>query len=253
MKKLVLVLIVVLMLIPFSVFAKSGSFIELSAGSLKVKGEKVGVLSLTPLSYIYQLGMKVPAPALGKIANGLVIELIAKGAKIMELSPHGMEQIIAPFIVVRKGAFSTKEVMSASSDKALLFAMKNKQDLAGGFSVIEKLMDINELSGELGRIDNYQSVYNRILKLWGVTKLITVQAKGTFGCIVKGYEISGPSAALVFQYEVKGDKDNWSASFPVKFKDNWKNFVVNDSSDVKFEQSFKRTVEIVKRISQFLK
>jgi hypothetical protein len=260
MKKIIIIALAVALLVPFTAMAADSSFTEMVAGSLKVSKQKVGVIQLTPLSYIYQMGSKVPPPARGPLSEAITMELIKKGAQVMELSPAGMEQIVAPFIAIRKGQFSTKEVVAASADKALANGLKNtKGDMTAGFDILAKLMEVNEITGEVGRLDNYESFYKKLISMWGVDRLITIQPGGTFSCLIKGYEIDGPSASLVFMYSVNGDKDNWPQSFPYKYNDKrddqWQRdgITIVDPSGVKYESSTKRRVELVKRIAEYLK
>ena len=105
-------------------------------------------------------------------------------------------------------------------------------------------------------MNDYSILYKKFLDLWGINKLITITRMGPFALVVKGYELDSASATLIFQYEVKATSSTWS-KIP-QWKDEWKlsgsyGYTVEESGDVKYEASFKRTVEIVKRISEFLK
>ncbi len=246
-----------LFLLTLNFFAAENTFIEMVAGSLKVKGEKVGVLTTTIFSNNYKPGMKSVTPPDDPLANGIKLELINKGASVMILNPPGMEQIVSDFIEIRKGQFSTKEVLASDAATSFSNGMKNaKAEITSGIQLIEKLLDINEFSGEIDRINNYANVYKRIVELWGITKLITVTRINQFSVIVKGYEINSASASLVFQYEVRANKDNWN-KIP-QWKEEWKisggfGFTVEDTSGIKYEQSYKRVVELIKRVSEFLK
>ena len=257
MKKTLLFLIVIMLLLPFGIFAAENSFIEIVAGSIKIKGEKVGVLTTTLLSKTYQFGMKIPFVYDDPLANGIKLELINKGASVKVISPEGMEQIIGKFISVKKNQFSTKEDLASWAGVAFQNGMKNsKADISAGIQLLEKLLDINEFSDEGDRISSYSAFYNKILSLWGITKLITVTRVNSYSVIVKGYELESASANLVFQYEVRATKDNWN-KIP-QWKEDWKisgtyGYTVEDTAGVKYESSYKRTVELIKRVSEFLK
>lgn len=256
MRKKIIITIIICLAFNMMCFSAANSFIEMVAGKINVKGENVGVITVSPLSFLYQVGGKSIKMKDDPISNALKYELINKGAKVMILDPSGMEQVLSEFVAIRKGKFSTKEVLTASADKALISGMKNtKADISAGINLIDKLLNINELSGESGRIDNYSILYKKVIDLWNISKLITVERKGAFGVIVKGYEINGASAGLVFQYEVRADKDTWANSFPVKFDDNWEKngYTVIDDPELKYEQSYKRVLELTKRVSEFLK
>jgi hypothetical protein len=257
MKKTLLLMFVILLLVPAGIFAAENSFIEMVAGSIKVKGEKVGVLTTTILSNVYKFGMPVPFTYDDPVANGIKLELINKGASVKVLNPAGMEQIIAQFISVKKGQFSTKEDIASQAGLSFQDGMKNsKADISAGIQLLEKLLDVNEFSDEGDRVSSFSSLYSKIVNLWGVSKIITVTRVNAFSVIVKGYEIDTASATLVFQYEVRASQENWT-KIP-QWKDEWKisgtyGYTVEDTPGVKYETSFKRTVELIKRISEFLK
>jgi hypothetical protein len=257
MKKILIFLFAIMLFMPIGLFAADNSFVEMVAGSLKVKGEKVGVITTTLLSNAYKFGMKVPFSYDDPVANGIKMELINKGASVKILNPAGMEQIIAQFISVKKGQFSTKEDLAAWAGVAFQNGMKNsKADISAGIQLLEKLLDINEFSDEVDRVAYFSQLYTKMINLWGVNKLITVTRVNAFSVIVKGYEMDSASANLVFQYEVRAAADNWT-KIP-QWKDEWKisgtyGYTVEDTSGIKYESSFKRTVELIKRVSEFLK
>lgn len=255
MKKLFLIALTVAM--SAASFAQA-NFTEIVAGSVKIKGEKVGVLSTTIISSKYKPGMPALKAATDSLTEGLKVELINKGASVMTLSPEGMEQILADFIEMKKGQFSTKEVLASNAGLLMDSGMKNaKAEITTGIQLLEKLLETNEFSGEVARVDNYAQVYRKIIELWGISKLITVTRLNQFSVIVKGYDLTGASAALTFQYEVRATKDSWN-KMP-QWKEEWKitngyGFTVEeDMSKTKYEASFKRQVELIKRVAEFLK
>jgi hypothetical protein len=257
MKRILCLLIAFVVVIPFSMSAASGgSYIEMVAGNVKVKGNAVGVLTTTPLSNIYQIGMKVPFTFDDALASGLKLELINKGATVKILNPAGVEQVMAPYVEAFR-QFSAKEQIAIDAANGFKSGMSNsKADISAGIQLLEKLLDSNELSGEIDRVNNYSNFYKKVLDLWGIKKLITVTRINQFSVIVKGYDLDSASATLTFQYEVRGTADTWK-KIP-QWKDDWKivgeyGYTVEEPSDIKYEQSYKRTVELIKRVSEFLR
>lgn len=256
MKKVLLLGLTLILSFQISVYAasSSGGFLELSAGKIKVKGESIGVIVLSPLSFTYDVGVKAIKMPDSSLSQCIIHELINKGAKVMVMNAPGMEQIISQFISVPiRGKFDTKELISSTADVTLSSILKNAKDTPDSLALIDKLLSVNELTGENDRVGNYESFYKKVLALWGVKKIITIQSAGAFNCVVKGYEIDGPTSSLVFQYEVRSDLISWAASFPIKFDEKWKSegYFVIDNPTAKYEESYKRIIELAKRISEF--
>lgn len=245
----------------------AASFNESVAGNITVQGEKVGVLvvDLTSHTYPLRLGSKTISPPDTFFTAGIKAELINKGASVMVLNPPGMEKLLSQFIVVdkKKGQFSSREELAANITTVTKSAMgshsrkvQDSQTHPQGMELVRELMNSTEFSGEIDRITQYTEFYNKFIKLWGVTRLITVEVKGQYNYIVRGYEIDGASAGLVFQYFLKTDKDMFSkietniGTADVKDENG---FTILDNADVKPESSDKRVYEVIKRVSQFFK
>lgn len=253
MKKILLVLVSILMIIPFGIFAETSIFVESVAGSMRVRGERIGVITVG----IGNTGSKSAINYDDPLAVGLRMELINKGALVKVMNPAGMEQILAQFIETKKGQFSTKEEIAMDAGLSFKNFMTNtKGDITAGVQLLEKLLDANELSGEADRVSDYAGFYRKVIDLWGIDKLITVSRSNAFTVSVKGYDITSASATLIFQYEVRSNATNWQKI--TQYKDDWKisgtyGYTVIESADVKYEVSNKRMVEMIKRVSEFLK
>jgi hypothetical protein len=255
MKKYLFVFFALLTLIPVSIFsADSNVFVETVAGSMRVRGEKIGVIT----TYTGIVNSKNPSVLIDDpLASGLRMELINKGAIVKVFNPAGMEQILNEFIDVKKGKFSTREDIASDAGISYKNFMTNtKGDITNGVQLLEKLLSTNEYSGEVERINDYSNLYKKVLDLWDINKLITVTRINQFSVVVKGYDVETASATLIFQYEIRATKDNWQKIN--QWKDEWKingNFGYNiaESADIKYEFSNKRTVELIKRVSEFLK
>lgn len=265
MKRVFLVLVLIAIM-TINVFSQS--FNEVVAGQLSVKGEKVGVLWVDPQSYMYPLqwGMKLVSPPDNYFTIGIKAQLINKGASVMVLNPPGMEKIYAPFLVLKKGQFNGKESLAAdilslakvslgANGKGIFTSTEQSGTSPEGIKLVSDLMTSTEFSGEIYRLEQFAAFYKKMLELWGITKLVTVESVGTTYYIVRGYEVTGASAGLVFQYYLKSDREYIS-----KIKTNVKDgdlteegFTIIDGDKVKPESSNKRIFEVVKRVGSFFK
>ncbi|HOV13481.1 MAG TPA: hypothetical protein PK771_04280 [Spirochaetota bacterium] len=203
----------------FSVSAQS--FNESVAGSLKVSGQKVGVLWVDPQSYVYPLMMssKTVNPPDNYFTIGIKAQLIKKGASVMVLNPPGMEKIMSPFIDIRGGQFHGKEMIANNlvdvakislgmNGKGVFTYSSTSESNPEGIKLVRELMSSTEFTGEIDRINQFSEFYNKIISLWGVSKLITIESPNKYYYIIRGYELDGASSGLVFQYYMKTtDKD----------------------------------------------
>jgi len=262
MKKF-LTLIALLLSVTFMM--NSQAFNESVAGSLSVSGQRVGVLIVDLQSYTYPLrwGAKVVSPADNYFSIGIKAELINKGASVMVLNPPGMEKQVAPFLAVgKKGQFNGREELANNittiTQSALGTHSKkvlDSQTHPEGMKLVEKLMSATEFSGELDRVDQFTSFYKKVLDLWNINKLITIEVKSRYSYIIRGYDINGASAGLVFQYYLKTDKDMFGKiETSVGSGDVKENgFTILDGAKVKPESSDKRIYEVIKRVGSFFK
>jgi len=262
-------LFLLIALFVFSVSAQS--FNESIAGSLTVKGQKVGVLWVDPQSYVYPLMMstKTVNPPDAYFTVGIKAQLIKKGASVMVLNPPGMEKIMSPFVDIRAGQFHGKEMIAnnlvdiakislGSNGKGIFTYSSTSESNPEGIKLVRDLMSCTEFTGEIDRIDQFSAFYKRLIELWGITKLITIESPNKYYYIVRGYDIDGVSAGLVFQYYMKtNNKDMFkkiSTSSVIGSKDLIEDdFTIIDDAKVKEEESDKVIYAVIKKVGSYFK
>lgn len=258
MRKILILVLVATVLLPSVVSAQAAaSFVESSAGTLTVSGKKVGVLTVDAGSYSWPLtwtliaAKSVVAPD-NFLSAGIKAEILAKTGKVMVLNPPGMEKIVSPFIVMKNTQMDNQESVAAQVPgiiaKTTSFGPEGKE-------MIQSMFNVTEFSGEVKRIDDYVAVYKKLLGLWGIDRLITIEQPSKFSFIIRGYEIdvTSISATMVYQYYLAAD----AVAFNTNMKrpaNEMKNPDYNVKEDkVKAEDSSLNPLAIVKRISDSLK
>jgi hypothetical protein len=259
MKK-ILAILLVLGCFASGIVAQS-SFVESIAGSLIVSKMKVGVLIVDPQSYVWPLSWGMPVGSTKTVVNpdsflsaGIKAEIINKGGTIMVLNPPGMEKVVSPFVVMKSGQLDVRESLAAMTPSIVTKAVTTLTPEALG--LIREMFDVNEFTGENPRIDQYVSTYLKVLKLWGIQKLITIEAPAKFNFIIRGYDITegNVTASLVFQYFLKADAVAFGTNMK-KPSNELKNpdFNVKEDAKVKPEESEMNNLAVIKRIAEYLK
>lgn len=267
MKKTLAIVAMLTVILTLNLTAQS--FNEIAAGQLTVGGEKVGVMWVDPQSYIYPLrwGMKLVSPPDTYFTLGVKAELIKKGASVMVLNPPGMEKVYAPFLVLQKGQFNGKESLAGdvsalakialgANGKGIFNSTETGGAIPEGIAMVKDLMSTTEFSGEIDRLDQFAAFYKKILELWGITKLVTIESGSTRHYVVRGYDIAGASAGLVFQYYLKFDAE-YAGKISTKVGSGDVNdgvyTIIEDAEKIKPESSNKRIYEVIKRVGEYFK